>query len=827
VSTPRRWLAALGAALAAAGALLAGGGGPAADEAPMPAVRRLLLPPERVPREMERLRQGALRQLPREEFEGLVRRAAAADAARRDPPRLVEARYRGALADTALAGTGQWRVAHAGPGPGLLPLDPLNVALRQPRFENRDALIADFDGRTSALLVDSPGDHSVAVGWSARGEERPEGLHFDLRVPACPVALLELDLPADRVAAAGGGVLLSGPHPAEAADRRLWRVGFGGRPGAELWIRPGAPPPGQPPGPVFARQQTAQTLGPGGVDAVFRFELDVQRPAGAELVFEHDPALRPCEVTHPDLESWAPLPPAGPGAPARLAARLHGPLREGPAEVQVRCLAPLPAGAAAWTSPWMRLAGAVPRGETLALRWHPDLELEDFYAGDFRTAPGGAGPDEPAGFRRLALAGGGTGPGESGPRRPSARLRPRAAEFRARQAGWWQLAPGPETWTVQVTYDVEEGRLFQLPVLLPPGWEVDRVDLSPAGLLQGSAVRPASPEEVAAAGPGTPAGGGWSVLVVDLQRPAGPEGGRAGGEPAGLGALFGRARPRPPVLTVRLHPRQPGPVAGRDLEIPDAVPLGARFREGVLALGLDPQVYQADVRTSAPEAEVDEDGPWGKQAPDRAFAYRGGPLRGSVRLAPRAPQLRARCSSEVFLASGHARVGTRVVLEAEVGSVQEVELALSAAGGPERPGTRPAWEWRAERGGSLVRRAERAYPAEAAAGLAALAADHPLGAAALAVSAPRGPRWRLTLDRPLRVRDPLVLHATRALEPAGGRWEVPLPSVPGAARMEGEVTLHLAGADLVEVESAGLREALPSPAAAPRARRASTAGPAP
>src|SRR5262249_50189973 len=49
------------------------------------------------------------------------------------------------------------------------------------------------------------------------------------------------------------------------------------------------------------------------------------------------------------------------------------------------------------------------------------------------------------------------------------------------------------------------------------------------------------------------------------------------------------------------------------------------------------------------------------------------------------------------------------------------------------------------------------------------------------------------------------------------RWEVPLVSVPSAAG-EGEVTLRLAGADFVQVESVGLRETTPG-------RRADTPAP--
>ena len=50
--------------------------------------------------------------LPRDEFERLVHRAALAGAARKEPPRLVEARYHAELADNALIGSCQWKVVH-------------------------------------------------------------------------------------------------------------------------------------------------------------------------------------------------------------------------------------------------------------------------------------------------------------------------------------------------------------------------------------------------------------------------------------------------------------------------------------------------------------------------------------------------------------------------------------------------------------------------------------------------------------------------------------------------------------------------------------------
>src|SRR5437588_373429 len=80
-------------------------------------------------------------------FEALVREARAAAAS--PAPRLIEARYRASLGEgQALVGTAQWKVLHQGSGPALLRLQaegqPFNLAVKQPRYENRDAVIAEF-----------------------------------------------------------------------------------------------------------------------------------------------------------------------------------------------------------------------------------------------------------------------------------------------------------------------------------------------------------------------------------------------------------------------------------------------------------------------------------------------------------------------------------------------------------------------------------------------------------------------------------------------------------------------------------------------------------
>ena len=74
------------------------------------------------------------------------------------------------------------------------------------------------------------------------------------------------------------------------------------------------------------------------------------------------------------------------------------------------CLAPLAATRAAgsWVSPGIRLTGAVPRGETLVLRLHQDIAIEQFSSGDFRLTETESDPDAERGetFQRLTLLGG-------------------------------------------------------------------------------------------------------------------------------------------------------------------------------------------------------------------------------------------------------------------------------------------------------------------------------------------------------------------------------------------------------------------------------------
>jgi hypothetical protein len=747
---------------------------------------------------MKRFGQGVLVRLPRKDFEALVRRAAAAQGDSKAAPRLVETRYRARLDDlAALSGTAEWKVMNPGAGPALLRLhsddQPFNLAVKQPRFENRDALLAEFpdpavpSGRSLALLVDQPGACTVLMEWSARAEHRPEGLQVDLRLPACPVSLLEVNLPADRSLAALDGTLVSGPHDAGAADRRLWKVAGGGKTHLPLLIRH----PGRSEPVLLARQRTVQKLSPDGLDVTASFSIESLHQEARELTFEVDGILRPVEVTAPFLESWRP---SGKG----VVVRLERPLREG--VVEVRCLAPLraappagPGGPFPWVSPAVRLERALPRGETLELWLHPDLRVSSWQPGDFRLtdiAPV-VDPETKIRQRRLVLQGGGLAPSAKGkptpppPRRPTATLEAGAVSFRAVSQAWWRISDGM-TLTAQIAYEVRQGLLFQLPLRLPAGWEVESVAMTPADLLRGSGGRNGKQ------GP---------LLLVDLRRPL-------------VAGKDGRA-----TLTLRVRPSRPDAVTGRDLAFPDVVPLGAAYREGGLAIDYDDQVHVAQPSTDALAGEPPAEGPWGKSAPALYYPCKGEAVRGILRLRPRAPRFRAQVQTEVHVVGERPAVQTRLLLVAEGGLTSHVDVYLSA-------GTLPA-EWRLEPaagpGSNRLRRVEPLPHVAVAAALAGLAARSPLQVAAAATARPGGSFWRLTFDRPLGLRQPLTLRAALAAVPAPGpaqdgpAWVVPLVAVPGAGRSDGEVTIYLAPGRQVSPVATGLREA-------PAARRAAQAG---
>ncbi len=345
-------------------------------------IQRIMIPADRAPAELARVKQGTLVQMSRRQFEELAQRAAQRLDAVKNPPRLVETRYQATLAGTALVGTGHWKIVNPTPIPAFVPLQPWNLALVKARWlkgrgDFNPALIADWKGQGPGLLVDQGGERALEIDWTLRGDQGPAGLHFDIQAPASPLATLELNLPSHQaVVSESDAYLVSGPTPTDQKGRNLWRIEFAGQSKLDLMIRPQTDDRAMPL--ILSQISATHEVRPDLVQVDFELKLEVSRqPIHRPLVCEFDPTLRPVEVSASDLESWELI------SPSRLQVRLRRPFQGG--ALQIRCLGPLTANQL-WQFPRLNLEGSVPRGETIRLRIPADMQMKSWQSGGFRLA---------------------------------------------------------------------------------------------------------------------------------------------------------------------------------------------------------------------------------------------------------------------------------------------------------------------------------------------------------------------------------------------------------------------------------------------------------
>jgi len=747
--------------------LLALGADEAALEDPLP-IRRVLIPAARVATELERVAQGVLASMPRTRFETLVQEAARAGRGRQVQPRLIKASYKAVLEGNALDGSGGWTVLNPGDGPALLPIPDLNLALSKVKTEAdyKDAVIGDLDGKNQALLIAKPGTQRINFDWSSRGVPGPIGLHFDLRLPACAAATLDLRLPPDQtVVVPAEGVMLSGPHDSESPRMRLWQLYFGGRGRVEFVVRrksvSGVPPL------LLTNLQTRQHLRPGRCQVAFDFFIDVLHSAVDELVFDCDPGLEPYDVEWSSgLKGWqvqdAPASKDKKATPSEkvLVVKLREPVQGTISGFKVRCLA-LPPLDGPWTSPVLRPRQAFGRGEILEINVHPDVRLEKWNAGRFRLMKTRSEAD---GSQTLSATAAGTAAGG----RPHAVLKSAGVELTARQQTWWHVGAKEMTLATQAALAVNRGNLFQLALSLPAGktWQIDEVTLNGKDL------------------PGSWRRAG-NTLFINLDRSLG-----AVGNQMATGAL-----------QVRLHsPLPPCPPGGAlFLDFPDIAIIDPCTRTGTLAISAA-SIYQSAVtQSSLPATAPEGSGPWGKNLPAYFFPYRNHTVAGKLRLLPYPHRVNARCSTEVVLAPSSAAVQMRLELEPVLGNPDAVDLYLSAP-----PQTR--WQWKAD--DNVIRGMERVPVLEAIPHFLRLGLLDPRAVLGLQPALPTGQRWRLYLGKPLERRLVLTLETLLESSKHGDRpWDVPLVSVLDAERMDGEVSVQLGGTELIQVTTSGLREA--------------------
>jgi hypothetical protein len=767
---------------------------------PIP-LRRVPLRVERLPEEMEKVNQGILVEMPRRIFEGKVRQASKSKNAQKNDPQLVEARYRGRLEDSALAGTGQWKILYSGARPSVLPLESLNLAIRQPRFENREALVGDFEGVGLGLLVEEPGTRSVSLDWTARGEQSPAGLRFKLETPPCPVAALEVDVPADQVVNEEvGDCQVSGPYPSDSPNRRLWRISFADRPKLYLTIRK-LDGPGQSAPLILVDQLTEQRISPDTVLSDFRFNLTVHHQGLRNLQFNCDPSLTPYKVVAPKMEKWDLHPGPTPNAPNLLTIYLREPLRDG--SIKVYCRSPIgnpseiqgtQAQGSLWKSPFIHLAGGIPIGETLKLFLHPDIVFEDWQANSFTLSESKSETTQDRNWPHVLTLKGTESfdNGKDKNSKPEKQLRPLAwiprqkAEFAARTVMWWQEPFGRSELLIQVDYEVVKGKLFRLPLVLPAGWEVDRVKTDPPALLRDWTIRSEN---------------GRKVMEATLQRSL------TGEVVSANSPLLVQNAAR---LTVSMR-RVESPSSrsqfhkGRAIPFPEVVVPEARRQSGGLAIDWDEQTKQGRIATGAATISPPKDGPWGSTSPKAYFLFGEKGLPGTLDLESIPAKFAARSSSKVALKGGRVSVEGTINLSVESGSLNELLVCASIPmfglkfkAMPEKSKEDISFE-------PLNYRRFAPY-------IALLGIAQPV-AASINLTANSQEHWgRLKLPRPLLSHDHISLRYFSVInQPSSpGQWDIPLLWLPGATSNECTIAVQNPPGNPLEFKTRGLTEIDPS-----------------
>jgi hypothetical protein len=774
------WL--LGACLLT-GALALGGGRP--DPLPL---RRIEIGPERVAAELELAQKGTLVLMPRAEFEAKVQQAALAVELTATPPRLIKAHYKALLSQNALVGEAQWSVVHTAAGPGMLPLSDLNLALSSPAtVDGGPAVLGELDGKSPALLIEHPGQRTVFFEWNRRGTLIGNELHFDLQLPACATATLDLKLPEDyRPVASHPGVLVEGPHGADDSRLCQWSLSFSGRSRVDLVLRRLATESTV----LMASTRTRQEISNDRVLADFEFKIEALHGSVSRLIFLGDALLQPYEVTigGVDVKDWQWRTGSGEGQSVEsgiLELPLGQPLTGALPAVAVRCLAPVVKDQKnrSWLSPSLEPRGALLRGETLQLRTHPETQLEGLESGDFHLTRSSTDQD---GSQTLTLVQGGRSvdaqEAEGTPvRRPSAVLKSRNAELVVNQQSWWQIDTQSSTLTSELDCKATSGQTYHLPLKLPADSLVNMVQVEPKEMLRSWA---------AAGSQKNP------LLLVDLAQPTKP------GQHV--------------KITVQLRlPLPPLAAKGPTLPLPDVEPPPRSLREGTLAVSVHPR-WQGRLLKSSVQATAPPGGPglWRQALVDYYFSFRGTALTGQLRLNPRPAQFQVRCQSDALIGANRGTLLTRLTIEPTSGSVDYVDLEVSAE-------LAEAWKARNESTGAAPRlvSVSRLSGLDPLAGLLVLGARSGLEAAPALAAEPGVQRWRLRFAEAVRDRVQLVLEAPfdplefgRGAQPGEDRlWAVPVVTAVGAGQFDGELAVQLMGADITTAQPNQLQEVARQP----------------
>ncbi len=755
---------------------------PGSGEDPLSIVR-IVIPPERVAKELEKVSQGTLTLQPLDEFETRVKQARSLLANREQKPRLRGAHYRAELVGHQLInGSGQWHVHHPVADAALLPIDPLSLALHKLKWERgSDAAFAEFDGKSLSLLVPGEDYRTCFFDWSMRGTLTQDGIQFPLAVPPCASCEFELLLPAEYwLSVAKSPALVTGPIESESPAKRLWRIQASGLAQFTITLRQIADTGtlGVAAPTLFARVQATQTVEPRRISVDQEFHIDIVHGSVQELSLEGDPRLQPFEVTFKggQLKRWqwregtvAVMDAKGKSTkeiPGILMLQFEQPMYGKLETLRVRSIAAAPMGES-WSSPALRLAGAFSRGETLTVRLHAILPAARWNPGSFDVTHVAADTD---GTQIITLVETAANAGAS--RRPTVLFHANPVDLTTDSRSRWNLADNSAILETEIRCVASRGNFFELRALLPktnPAYVLEHVGVQPEGMMRG-----------------------WyttgDTLVVELKQPLTPM--------------------RDVTLSARLRSKfSANTGASRVLAHPEIDMINATRLTGRLDVFVADSAHAQLVSSSLPQTvsavEAERD-----LMPSYSFHWRNQRLMATIRITPKPGQIGVRGEHRISLQSAFSPVRFRWEIEPLAGSPHHVDFRLSS---------RFPVEWRigGDEGKSPIHHVEKLPMAEALPHLLALGAVNPIGHLATYATIPAGPVWRFHFSEPLREKTTFTVETSIASakaedrEPAAPRplpdrrvWDVPAMAPLGAARVSQEFAIESGDEVIQRIDSA-------------------------
>lgn len=589
-------------------------------EDPFP-ITRIRVLPNQLDAALRTLDAGPVVRLPRKEFEARVLKAARAAAERRDPPRLVEAKYSAALAGNDLAGEALWVIVNRQGSPALLTLEPLKLAVQAPTWaDGSEAILGLLPPGTAPAVWVPPGRQTLKIRWSAAGTGFGTDRQFDIRVPGCPRTAMELELPQDRTPTNPAEVLLTGPFPGVRDPKlRSWQFRFGERSRLEFGVRG----PSETTSPVEMTSLTARYDATGSQLACsFECDLRTARGTTTEWAFTVPPGVAVSEVVTNDYSAWR-----FETATRLLRIGLRQPANSG--KVAINAVSAIPGRGLDAALPMIRPAQAIGHTERLDLRISSGLELERFDPADYRITESSLMPD---GSRSMVLVGSLLPPGSALAfrRMPSLRLSGAGTDFTTRESLEWKIDRDKVHLTARVEVKVRRGLLFRLAFRTPPGLAVDRI---------ATGTEEAAPHWVATT----------NGLELEFEKP-----------------LIAGQRSE-----LRFELRGQPVALPASMPFPAFAPLGVSEREGWISFS--PDAGWSVHPLPGPGAEAAWDFDWPEDAPSNAthlYFYRGLEPTGSVTVTPLPPVFTASLQS---MGEG-ANAVTRVTIEPRSGQLAEVRI---------------------------------------------------------------------------------------------------------------------------------------------------------